>query len=126
MGQSALLKFLQIINAPVARSPHDTGRHVLTSRFEPGCMLRENEEAELKAAIWPDVLPIFSKVRDGVTFPRTALPPMRHLDQVPPLGGSFYRARPASARSHSNLHVIHFPVAHVPHRENAAATFQAH
>jgi hypothetical protein len=39
-------------------------------------MLRENEEAELKAAIWPDVLPIFSKVRDGVTFPRTALPPM--------------------------------------------------
>jgi hypothetical protein len=35
MGQSAPLNFLQIINAPAARPPHDTGRHVLTTRFEP-------------------------------------------------------------------------------------------
>ena len=39
MGQSAPLNFLQIINAPVARSPHDTGRHVLTTRLEPGWAL---------------------------------------------------------------------------------------
>jgi hypothetical protein len=50
MGQSALLKFLRIINAPVARCPHDTARHVLMSRFEPGCMLGENEEAEPKGS----------------------------------------------------------------------------
>jgi hypothetical protein len=46
MGQSALLKFLQIINVPVARSPHDTGRHELTTRFEPGCMLGDGPNHE--------------------------------------------------------------------------------
>ena len=52
MGQSAPLNFLQIINAPVARSPRTPEGHLLATRFEPGRMLGENEEAEPKVAIW--------------------------------------------------------------------------
>ena len=73
MGQSALLKFLQFINAPAARPPRTPERHLLTTRFEPGCMLGKMKKLSLKAAIWPGVLPIFSKVRDGVTFSANSL-----------------------------------------------------
>ena len=36
-------------------------------------MLGKMKKLSLKAAIWPGVLPIFSKVRDGVTFSANSL-----------------------------------------------------